>query len=145
MHARGFTLVEILIVVVILAILAIVAVPHFAAAGEESRQAAAQTTLQRLRRTIEVFKAEHDSTPPQVAGMWTLLTGQSDGTEAAVANPVGTTFGPYLQTAPANPWNNLTGVSTANVDSSAGWYYSATTTAYTIQMRNVDGTINASY
>ena len=145
MHRKGFTLVEILIVVIILGILAAIVIPQFANASSDSRTTNVRTTLATVRNQIEVFKAQHNDTAPAMAGMWTLLTGQSDTSEANSAAPTGTHFGPYLQSAPLNPLNNQTSVTTAATDTAAGWYYQPAGIGFTFMARNLDGSINTSY
>ncbi len=51
---KGFTLIEILIVVVILGILAAVVIPQFNSAAAESREAAAGSNLATVRQAIEM-------------------------------------------------------------------------------------------
>ena len=89
--ARGFTLVEILIVVVILGILASVVVPQFAGATIETQQGTAKHELDKIRRAIEVYRVRNANTLPTVTagnGTWGQLTGA----------------GEYLSEPPANPW-----------------------------------------
>jgi general secretion pathway protein G len=142
---RGFTLVEILIVVVILGILAAIVIPQFANASSDARTTNLKTTLANVRNQIEVFKCQHNDTAPALAGMWTLLTGQTDTSEANSIAPTGTHWGPYLQAVPINPLNGLTGVTGAATDPSAGWYYQPAGLGFTFYSRNVDGTVNSAY
>ena len=142
---KGFTLIEILIVVIILGILAAIVVPQFANASTEARTTNLRTTLANVRNSIEVFKAQHNNQAPGITGMWTIMTGLSDTTEVSVAAPAGTHWGPYLQAPPLNPFNGRTEVTTAAVDANAGWYYEPTAGGYTFFGRNVDGSINLSY
>jgi type II secretion system protein G len=65
--SRGFTLVEILIVVVILGILAAVVVPSLAGAVEGSTVNATYTDLQKLRRAVGVYQTRHAGQLPPVA------------------------------------------------------------------------------
>jgi general secretion pathway protein G len=144
----AFTLVEILIVVVILGILAAIIVPQFGHASQDSRISSVQSTLQSLRRQVELFKAEHDGTPPQTtSGLWSVLMSRSDTSETTVDLPVGTAHGPYLATLPVNPINGMSAVSTnAGPDTTSGWYYTWTPAGtFTIQSRAVDGTPNTTY
>ena len=71
---KGFTLVEILIVVIILGILAAIVIPQFTNASEDARKGNMKSQLQTLRSQIELFKLQHrDSAPPQ-ATFWDFLT-----------------------------------------------------------------------
>ena len=106
--ARGFTLVEILIVVIILGILAAIVIPQFTNASTEARQNSTASLLQTLRSQIELFKLQHGDTLPNIVGNaadgshWDPLTKTS-----TYGTPV-STFGPYMQQPPRNP---LTGSS----------------------------------
>ena len=142
---RAFTLVEILIVVIILGILAAIVIPQFANASTDARTSNLRTTLNEVRNQTELFKGQHNDNPPQLTGMWTLLTTSSDTAEYSVANPSGTKWGPYLQGPPINPLNNLTLVTSAVSDPAAGWFDQPTGMGFTFSARNADGSINASY
>jgi len=122
----GFTLVEILIVVVILGILAAIVIPQFTEASTEAKLSSLCTDLQTLRSQIELYKIQHNDTPPTFANFTAQMTAQTqlDGTP-------GTDYGPYMQKIPINQFNNLT-----NLDNDAtigndggGWEYDETTGA----------------
>jgi general secretion pathway protein G len=141
----GFTLVEILIVVIILGILAAIVIPQFANASADARTTNLRTSLANVRNQIEVFKCQHNESAPALTGMWALLTAPSDTTEANSNAATGTHWGPYLQAAPVNPFNNQTGVTSADVDPEAGWYYQPNGLGFTFYARNADGSINMAY
>ena len=68
---RGFTLIEILIVVVILGILAAVVVPQFTNASDDANDAAVRSQLQTLRGQIELYRAQVGSDPAMLTTGWT--------------------------------------------------------------------------
>ena len=133
------------VVSIMLVFLVTFVVPQFASASSDARTTNVRTCLANIRNQIEVFKAQHNETAPALAGMWTLLTGQSDTTEGNSNAPVGTHLGPYLQAPPINPMNGQTGVTSAAVDAAAGWYYSPGGLGFTFYARNADGSLNTAY
>ena len=118
---KGFTLVEILIVVIILGILAAIVIPQFADASGDAREASAKSLLQTVRSQVELYRMQHsdnyptDDGEPDGAWDWTKLTGV---TNAAGGTP-GTgekKYGPYLQQTPTNPFTNVAGVAVDGTD-----------------------------
>ena len=107
---RGFTLVEILIVVIILGILAAIVIPQFTSASEDARKNSASSLLQTIRAQIELYKLQHGDRWPTSTGTtagtfdWTGLTGTTTFG--------GNSFGPYLQQTPVNPFNNRSNIGT---------------------------------
>jgi len=61
---RGFSLVEVLIVVAILGILAAIAIPQFQSHSQQAKEAAAKDNLRILRQQIEFYAARHGGVPP---------------------------------------------------------------------------------
>ena len=104
--ARGFTLVEILIVVIILGILAAIVIPQFTSASEDARKNSVTSQLQTIRSQVELYKLQHRDQFPTDTGAvdgawdWTKLTTKTDASGAA-----GGSFGPYLQAVPVNGLN----------------------------------------
>jgi prepilin-type N-terminal cleavage/methylation domain-containing protein len=112
---RGFTLIEILIVIVILGILASIVIPQFSNAAHSARENTLKDDLRYLRTQIVVFKAQHRDAAPGYPNGNSRATPTSDLFQAQMTkysnNKCDTSdsgsatypFGPYLQKIPANP------------------------------------------
>lgn len=101
-RTRGFTLVEILIVVVILGILAAIVVPQFTNAADDARQGNLDTQISTLENQIELFRARTGAYPTFDGTLWATMIA-----------------GGYLKAAPVNPNN---GGSDVGADASgASW------------------------
>jgi general secretion pathway protein G len=132
---RGFTLVEILIVVIILGILAAIVIPQFTNASTEARQSNMASQDQTIKSQISLYMLQHNDTPPgggTSANLFTYLTEQTDANgnvSGASGFNATVSFGPYLPTAPVNPLTNTTAVVDIGTTAatSTGWYYNATT------------------
>jgi prepilin-type N-terminal cleavage/methylation domain-containing protein len=155
---RGFTLVEILIVVIILAILAAVVLPQFSNASQEARSSMLRDDLRLLRAQVQVFKAQHrgvapgypncdPTAAPDEATFVAHLTmaSNTDGATAAPGTP-GFRWGPYMSRMPPNPVNELATVQMlqdadpipANADDSHGYVYHAATQTLLADSPGVD-------
>ena len=66
-NKKGFTLVELLIVVIILAILAAIIVPQFTAATDDAKQSAYDTNVANIRAAIDLYRQQHNAYPGAVA------------------------------------------------------------------------------
>lgn len=61
--SRGFTLIEILIVVVILGILAAIVIPQFSSASQEAAVSSVRSQLQTLRSQVELYRVQNNEYP----------------------------------------------------------------------------------
>lgn len=86
---KGFTLVEIMIVVAIIAILAAVAIPNFVSYRKQSQATACVSNLKQLQAAMEQYKMGHTDTPTLAA-----LCGTEDG-KLIKATPVCPAGGTY--------------------------------------------------
>jgi len=107
---KGFTLVEILIVVIILGILAAIVIPQFTEASGEARVSNLMTNLQTIRSQLLLYKTQHlEKLPASAAGedgddFAAQMTQYTDVDGAVNATPDSDfPYGPYLQTIPVNP------------------------------------------
>lgn len=136
---KGFTLVEILIVVVILGILAAIVIPQFTNASEEAKESRLAQDLQSVRAQIELYKLNHNGDLPGQGGgtantFVLAMTGFTDQFgDTQTTSGVGV-FGPYLQKIPTNPFVDVNvaqavteGTASTNAaspgDDSSGWYF----------------------
>ena len=126
---KGFTLVEILIVVVILGILAAIVIPQFTNASDEAKTSSVASDLQTIRSQIELYKIQHNNNLPgtqQSVSFENAMTNKTDVDGTLNASGL---YGAYLQSVPINPWNNKSTVETSGTvgDGSSGWNFNTTT------------------
>ncbi len=135
--AKGFTLVEILIVVVILGILAAIVVPQFTNAANEARQGNVETQTSTLENQLELYAAQNNGSYPSVAQ---LNADPADGSTNGWSVMID---GDYIKEAPRNPYApaanafTVTASAAANAtaadaeanagDGSEGWFYNPNT------------------
>jgi len=140
---KGFTLIEVLIVIVVIAILAAIVVPRLLGAGRKARETALRGTLHQLRNSIGLFQAHNGCYPTALADL--MLNAASppasgvsqDGSTSVTINPKDWQ-GPYLDTPDhALPPDPITGAADwvyANSGVNVGTVHSAATT------KGLDGT-----
>jgi len=139
---KGFTLVEILIVVIILGILAAIVIPQFTEASGEARVSNLMTNLQTIRSQLLLYKTQHLETYPAAAAgedgtdfadQMTKYTDVDAGVSATPSTDY--PYGPYLQSVPVNP---VSGDNTVTVvqdgataftapAADAGWWFNSVT------------------
>lgn len=161
--SKGFTLVELLIVVIILAILAAIVVPQFASSTDEAKESALDSNLSNLRAAIDLYYQQHGHYPSAklssggtcagTAGSGAVnteaafldqlsyytnaagqaCTEQSDGTD-----PKAFPYGPYLKKH-ALPSNPITSIATLNVVTTGSLKFDGNATAAGWKFDNKSG------
>ncbi|HOW35225.1 MAG TPA: type II secretion system major pseudopilin GspG [Candidatus Omnitrophota bacterium] len=98
---KGFTLVEIMLVVIIIGVLVAMVVPNLAGRGEQARRMAAKADIEtNLGTALDLYELDNGRYPTTEQGLAALV-------EAPTASPVPENWsGPYLKKKriPKDPW-----------------------------------------
>ncbi|NIB44466.1 type II secretion system major pseudopilin GspG [Pseudomaricurvus alkylphenolicus] len=98
---RGFTLIEIMVVIVILGILAALVAPNILGRTGEARITAAKSDINSISNALDLYKLDNFTYPSTDQGLEALVTQPSGFPEAPNWNPDG-----YLKSVPKDPWGN---------------------------------------
>jgi type II secretion system protein G len=104
-RVKGFTLVELLIVIIIIAVLAAVIVPKFGNSSVRSRETALRSDLKAMRDAIDLFKADTSAYPANLTDL-ALSTAPATGKDSAGNNKAITAAqfkGPYIEKIKTDP------------------------------------------
>ena len=99
--ARGFTLIEIMVVVVIMGVLAALVVPKLLSRTSESKVAAAKVDIATVMQALKLYKLDNSRYPSTEQGLQALLVKPTAGPAAN-----GWKAGGYLEKMPKDPWGN---------------------------------------
>ncbi|MEM7707045.1 MAG: type II secretion system major pseudopilin GspG [Pseudomonadota bacterium] len=98
---RGFTLIEILVVVVIIGILSSVVVLNLGGVTDDARRQAALTDIRTLEQALEIYKLNNTFYPSTQQGLQALVSAPGGYPE-----PRNYKQGGYLKRLPKDPWGN---------------------------------------
>jgi general secretion pathway protein G len=98
-NTRGFTLIEIMVVVIIIGILAATIIPQFVGTTRDAKISAAKAQIAELESALERFYVQMDRYPTTEEGLQVLVDSPAgdDGKKWR---------GPYVKQLRADPWGN---------------------------------------
>ena len=99
---RGFTLIEIMVVVVILGILAALVVPQIISRPDEARVAKARQDIRAVESALKLFRLDNFQYPSTEQGLAALVDKPSTQPE-----PCNWKAGGYLDRLPKDPWGDV--------------------------------------
>ena len=102
-HSRGFTFIELMVVMVILGILATLVVPRIMGRPEEARRLKAKVQIESIETALKLYKLDNGYYPTTEQGLEALVEAPAVG-----RLPISWREGGYLEKGkvPKDPWKN---------------------------------------
>ena len=94
---RGFTLIELMVVLVIIGVLAGLIVPNVLDRADDARTTAAKTDVNKLIQALKLYHLDNQRYPTGEQGLAALIA-------KPTTNPTPLNWRPYLDKLPADPW-----------------------------------------
>ncbi len=94
---RGFTLIELMVVLAIIGIVAPLVVPNILGRADDARMTAAKTDVGNLMQALKLYKLDNQRFPTAEQGLQALVT-------KPTTEPVPSNWKSYLDKLPTDPW-----------------------------------------
>lgn len=96
-NTRGFTLIEVMVVIVILGVLASLVIPRIMSRPDEARVVAARQDIASITQALKLYKLDNRHYPSSAQGLQALV-------QRPTVAPLPGNWKPYLERLPADPW-----------------------------------------
>ncbi|ADY73454.1 general secretion pathway protein G [Desulfurobacterium thermolithotrophum DSM 11699] len=97
---KGFTLIELMVVIVILGLLAALVAPKFLKRGEEAKVTTTEVQMKNIEQALKLYKLHNSFYPTTDQGLKALV-------EKPQQEPIPKNWkGPYLEKIPKDAWGN---------------------------------------
>ncbi|HMN19761.1 MAG TPA: type II secretion system major pseudopilin GspG [Ottowia sp.] len=96
-RVRGFTLIELMVVLVIIGVLAALIVPNVLDRTDDARATAARTDVRNIMQALKLYKLDNQRFPTAEQGLQALV-------QRPTIAPVPSNWRPYLEKLPNDPW-----------------------------------------